>query len=616
MKILKRVLIGFSVLLIVVSSCILFYPEVHLNRPYNIAFNDENGQNIYSKNRYTFGEYVPLEQISEPIKKTIIAIEDQRFYSHQGLDYQRILKSAFNNLVSFSLKEGASTITQQLARLTYLSNEKSFNRKISEALIAKKIEMSYSKNRILEMYLNSVFFGHNLYGIHQASLYYFNKLPKNITYKEASILVGIINAPALYSPEFHLEASEEKSKSILSLLLKRRIIDQETYISSLFQEVEYSFNLQQEKRLYYNYYEDGVYQQIEEKISLTSDIKRIGLSIDTYQNAIVSNKIQNVLSSFDLNDVEEQVSIVIMKPGSGEVLSLFGGNDYTSSPFNRALFSKRQIGSTIKPLLYYLGLISGMNPLSEFYSGPTSFLISGIGEYSPSNASGMYANRPINMVEALGLSDNIYATKTTLLVGSKNLADLISSFNITVDTINPTLGLGTTTMSPLELTSIYNTFASSGIFYKPQFVKSVKLINGRTIYKAAPQQKRILKQDESVMMAYLMRAPFDESLQSYTTPSLKNYQTNKRFAAKTGSTEATNFVIGFNPNYTIGVYVGTDTNETLENTRLAKKLFQSIANVLTEHEADVFFAKTNNLKEFTLYNTLTKSTSFTYLDRK
>lgn len=614
----KKVLLLFlSIFMVFIVGLLIVNPDPKMNHPYMIQLTDEDDNIIMTKMRNGLSSYVELEYISEPIQKVIVFCEDRNFYSHNGVDYKRVIKSAYENITSFSIKQGASTITQQLARLIYLDNSKNLLRKTNELIIAKRIERTYSKKIILELYLNNVYFGHNLYGIAQACEYYFNKTPSSINYKEASLLAAVINGPTLYSPNLNYSASLRKCNSILLDLYQNKIIDSEIYNQSVSESLLLAFNETDYQDYQDLYYYDACFQEAK-KLKLTSPYyQRNGLTFKSNIDYRIQDKIIRIMKDNNYDALKDQISIIVLKPYSNKILSLIGGNDYNFSSYNRAIFSKRQIGSTIKPLVYYLGLKAGMSPLTELVSEPTTFYLKGKGAYSPSNAGNLYPNSKINMIEALGVSDNIYATKTTLLVGSSNLASLIKKFNIEVDAPNITMALGSNVMTPLELTSIYNTFASEGYYYPPKFLNQVSLQDGTILYSNSNKTKtKILQKDETIMINYLLRAPFDQALMNYAKPSLMNYQTNKRFAAKTGSTNNTNWVVGFNPNYTIGVYIGNDENDCLEKTNIAKKLFQEIANKLTENDDDIFYSGTNNLESFRLINHKKNLTSFTYMKKK
>ena len=250
--------------------------------------------------------------------------------------------------------------------------------------------------------------------------------------------------------------------------------------------------------------------------------------------------------------------------------------------------------------------------MSLFTSEETNFYIDGIGNYSPKNASGYYANRKINMVEALSVSDNIYAIKTTLLIGSSNLGKLLKNYSLNIEEVNPTIGLGSISLTPLELTSLYNSLASEGLYYPPKFVNQVSLYDNTILAKCNNSSKRILNQKNTLIINHLLKSPFDEALKSYAYPSLYGYAPEITFGAKTGSTDSTSWVVGFNPYYTIGVYIGNDDNLNLSSKNLAKKIFKDLANSLCENYLDKYYEVREDMSPFTLYNNINDKKSKVY----
>lgn len=605
------------VLIVPLVSIILFnlvavlYPTPTIDKPYQIEVIDDHDETIYSRHFNGFGSYVPLSDISLPMQKCLINAEDQKFYKHWGFDYTRIISSLFQNITSKKLQSGGSTITQQYARTIYLSNDKTLKRKIKEAIITRKMEMSLSKEEILEGYLNCAYFGHNIYGIDQASYFFFNELPSNLTWSQSALLAGILSAPNDYSPLNNLDLANKKKEQVLTRLLNTKQIDQRIYEDGMKEQLFFNFQKKTNENKHIMYFHDAMVNELKKSDYFTSSYLRQGLRINSTLDKDVMNIISNTVQDLNLKSEDQEVAIVVMKPNTGDVLGLLGGIDYENSSYNRAISAKRQTGSAIKPLLYYLALENGLTPLTKMKSEPTTFYIEGIGEYSPKNANEIYANRDINMVEAIAYSDNIYATKTTLLLGSNTLKDALSQFGIEDIIANPTIGLGTNLLTPLELASIYNTFASEGKFYKPRFIKAIKTPYEKTKTFSNPLVFELNKQS-TLTLNYLLRAPFDKSLTTYQAPSLAKYQTNKRFAGKTGSTDFDSWVCGFNPNYTITVFVGQDKNEPLKNGSLAKQIFTTIANKLTESDSDIFYSPMQNMKPFTLTNPTNKSQSFIY----
>ena len=606
MKVIKISICGILAVICIILITLLFYPTPIMHHPYEVNILSTSGEKIFSLIKNEYSSYVTLDNISNEMKTTLIVSEDKSFYNHSGFDIKRIIKAFSNNISSLSIKEGASTITQQLARTIYLSNEKSLERKIKEALIAKKIEQNYTKDEILELYLNSVYFGHNLYGIHAASHYYFNVQPSSLDYAQSALLVGILKSPSNYAPDIDFEASKKQKNKVLYSLYKAKIIDVNTY----YEELQKKLNFTYKKNIKdsFLYYYDALITQAKKYIN--ENTLRKGLKFTTYLDKRVQSIIEKIINKY--SNPYDQISVVVMKPNSGGVISLFGGKDYSLSSYNRSIFSSKQIGSTIKPFIYALALENGFTPLTKLRSEKTTFNIDEIGEYAPSNVGDRYANRDITMVEALSLSDNIYSSKVTLLLGSKFIASKLEEIGIDVKNVNPTIGLGTVEMSLVELTSIYNALASKGTYYYPSFFKDLKTSSSKLLAKGKSKKVKLFQEDTALKMTYMLRSPFDKAFLSYMTPSLLYYEPSVKIAAKTGSTSSSSYVVGYNSKYTIGVYVGNDENKDVHDKKLAKILFKEIVSSIIKKDENVFFTPSSSLKPFSILNTKTNQKSFTY----
>ena len=498
--------------------------------------------------------------------------------------------------------------------MLYLDNSKSYSRKIKEAIYAARIETYYSKKEILEIYLNNLYFGHGVYGVEDASLFYFNKNALDLTISEASLLVGISNAPSLYSPILEKENSLKKQKQILNILQKQQIISIEEKENAL-KEPLVIYGQKRNNILNSSfYYQDAIEKQLKnQKIYTKSNLVK-GLTISTNLDTKISEIVYSILQKYQPTDSNTQVSVVIMKPYSNKVITLFGGWDYTKSTYNRATTSLRQPASTIKPLLYYLALSKGMTPSTLLKSEKTSFFIKDYGLYEPTNNNDIYANEDISMIQAVGVSDNIYAIKTNLILGTSMLVNLLNKFAIENVEKVPSLALGTNLITPLQLTSIYNTFASEGIYYKPSLINEVKDSYGNTLYQNNDIPYRVLLHNETIVLNQLLTAPFDKNIKSYTNPTMLNYQTNNIYAAKTGTTESDSWVVGFNPNYTICIWVGTDDNTKLTDYSLSKRIFQEIANTI-DTRTNIWYDTNENIvikRVSPLKGTLSNSGSLYY----
>lgn len=585
-----------------------FLGDILIYHPYEINYLDEDENLLLTTLKNKKADYITINEVPQKFISYLLCIEDKTFYNHNGVNFSRLFKAFLNNLVSEDI-QGGSTITMQLARLLYLNNKKNLLRKYQEILYAIKIENSFSKEQILEYYLNSIYFAHGIYGLRSASIYYFQKDVNELVIFEMAMLIGIINSPNNYSPYIDLEKSLNKTKIILQTLRNNNLITYEEYYASF----NYQLNLinHENDKLYshINYYLDGVINEIDKKHLLTENDYRTGINITTFLNKELQESIQNIISNMDLSIYN--VAICVMETFSNKVISLIGGKDYNISSFNRALYAKKQIGSTIKPFIYYLALLNGFTPLSEFKSEKTTFHINNYGDYEVSNAGEIYANRKITLLEALAMSDNIYAVKTLLSLGTKSLISLLDSFSLEVDVNNITLALGANSLSLLELTSLYNCIASGGKYYAPKFIKEIKK-NNKTIYKANAFTYKIkMYKKETEVIRSLLRAPFDKSLETYAKPSLMNYYISPSFGGKTGSTKSSSYVIGFSPQYVIGVYIGSDDNTYLDKGYLSREIFYQIGTLLDEKKLD-YFQPSSSLNSFKLYNPVKNLHSFEY----
>ncbi|HHU28581.1 TPA: penicillin-binding protein, partial [bacterium] len=405
------------ILLLYLLSFLTLHPK--LGKTNSIIILDNNGHESIVLLNNKEGRYIELEKVSPYLPLALISIEDERFLSHKGIDLSRLIQSFFINLFSGDFKQGGSTLTQQLSKNLYFSSDKTILRKIKEAFMAMSIETHYDKNKIMEDYLNSLYFGDGIIGIYNASNYYFNKDPQILTLKESATLAALINAPNYYSPKNNLEALTKRSELVLKKMLNMNFINEQEYQDALNEEPTYYFLKNSIDNDAIKYYKDAVIDELRRLGLLNENYLGKGLIVETTLNNKISKDLSYLLSLFKKEDSNIEASVVILKPFSNEVISVLGGFSYERSPFNRAINAKRQIGSTIKPLIYYLGLLNGMNPLSEFTSAKETFYIKNIGMYEPKNFNDVYANKKINMIEAVATSDNIYAVKTTLFLGSK-----------------------------------------------------------------------------------------------------------------------------------------------------------------------------------------------------
>ena len=600
-KIFKKI---FFIILVILSLNYISYGFIiclvniftldDINKPNIIEFYDNKDELFYTLNTEYEGEYIEYQNINPYIINAFVVVEDKDYYKHNGLDMLRIIKASLINITNKKIKQGASTISQQTARILYLNNEKSYKRKIKEAYLAIYLEEHYSKEKILELYLNGLFFGENIYGFSEASYFYFNKNQKDLNIAEASYLAGIINSPNTYVNEKDNKSSLARKDLVLNLLYQYKYINNIQYKEALDYKLKIIKKENRTLSINIKYYIDSIISSLKSKKLYTKNNLLKGMKIYTNLDLNIFNDINKTLKKYqnELNNLE--TSIVIMKPESNKILMIQGGKDYSNSNLNRALISNRQVGSLIKPLLYYLGLLNGISPLTKIESKKTTFKIESYGDYAPKNYNDIYPNREITLLEAIGTSDNIYAVKLGLLLGSENFKNAIKYFTKNEVKALPSLFLGSNEMTLLELTCMYNTFASLGKYYKPSFYRKILDFKNNNITSNGNSYKTYLLLKYVTVLNQALLSPFDKNINECNKPTMLNYQTKVKYSAKSGSTNSDSYVIGFNPNYTIAVWCGNDKGNKISDSP-TKKIFQELANKLANYNEEKWYEPSKNV---------------------
>lgn len=566
LKTTKYALISFLLLCLIMIVIFLSYTfkvEVNIPTNQNIEIYDTNDNLILKLNNQNKQSYVKLENINKYLIDAIISIEDKRFYNHHGIDTLRIGGALLSNIKNDEIKEGASTITQQYSRMLYLTNDKTYKRKIEEIMIAINLERKYSKNEILEAYLNSLYFDHGIYGIEDASIYYFNKSAKYLTLAESCILASIPKGPTLYSPIKNYERNKERKELILSELLKDNKISIEEYNNALNEEINYNLSIQKNNPYYAPYYQDIIIKKLKELNIPSNKNLIIKTSLDLNLNKIIINS----LNKYFPHNSDLQIAIVAMDPSTGEVLDVIGGSNYEVSTYNRATSSLRQPGSAIKPFLYYCALEKGFTPITTFYSSETSFNVNNK-IYSPKNYLNIYPNQDVTMAYALATSDNIYAVKTHLFLGTSTLYSKLKELGFTSKIHNnASLALGTSEVYLNELVQAYAKLASLGKDLKEIYIKEIYDDQGNLLYKANYLDDQILDSTTCYILSETMTNVFDNNLaiNINVTGSKISSMLSKKYAAKSGSTNTDNIMIGYNNKIVLGIWCGYDDNREIKN---------------------------------------------------
>lgn len=554
--------ISFVVLLIGFYTYAYLSPKLDLKTSGSLYLYDNKNDLVYQGSRSN--EWANLEDISDNLKNAVIAVEDKNFYNHHGFDYLRIAKAMLTNIKKKSIVQGASTISQQYIKNLYLDFDKTWKRKAEEAMLTLELEVHYDKDDILEGYLNTINYGQGNMGIVNASSYYFNKKPSELTLEEAIMLAGIPKNPAGYNPVSNYEASLKRAWIVAKSMLNNGYIDEDTY-NNLFKEKLEIFGQTKNNNLQMiMYYQEAVLNEL-------SNIKKIpaslinagGLKIYTTLDLKEQTSLENNILSNKVDD-ELQVASVIVDPKTGAVKALTGGMNYAKSQYNRALKSKRQVGSTMKPFLYYAALENNMTMSSSFRSEETTFNLASGKTYAPQNAGNIYASKEITMAAALALSDNIYAVKTNLFLGVGKMIDVAkrTGINAHLDEV-ASLPLGTSEINILDYASGYTTFASGGYQKDLYFIEKIEDIDGNVLYEHEDKNRLVINPNYTYILNEMMTSTTNDAYVDYTTPTALNIASilTHKYALKTGSTNTDYWIVGYNPDRLMMMWMGYDNNK-------------------------------------------------------
>jgi penicillin-binding protein 1A len=561
--------------------------------------------------------YTPIDSIPKNLINALIATEDRKFYRHWGIDLDRVLKAMVKNILSFRIREGASTITQQLARNLYLSQELSITRKIREAITAIQIERTYTKEEILEMYLNIAYFGMSAYGVESASFVYFGKSPSELTLAECALLVGMLRSPARYNPfEYPERAIKIRDVVLKNMLTVGFIMEQEyekarTEPLNLNRGREYIYSgiaphfleyirwqLQKKAEKYgFNIYRDGlvVYttldarmqrhaiRAVKEQLAVLQqefdkswrwDKNLLKVFLDKaikqdprYVNADSSEKpkiyAQLLNNNAFVDSVKReatriQVGFVAIDPQTGYIKAMVGSSNFEVFKYglNHVTQIKRQPGSAFKPFVYTVAIDNGYSPAYQLLNQPITIMMANGERWTPSNFDGTFGGK-VTLREALKMSINVVAVRVLQELAPINqVIDYAHKMGITTD-IPPyeSIALGTAEVIPLQLTSAYGVFANEGIYVEPVAILRIEDRFGNVIEEAKPE-KRVVISPET---AYIITDMLEDAVNSGTGTRIRQFF-HLPCAGKTGTTQdfADAWFIGYTPNLVAGVWLGFD----------------------------------------------------------
>ncbi len=507
----------------------------------------------------TFGAYnykkVSVDKIPDDLKKAIVSIEDKNFYSHPGFDVTALLRSTIKNIKAGKIVQGASTITQQLARVLFLSQEKTFTRKFKELIIAHRLEKTISKDKILEMYLNNIYLGEGAYGVAAAADIYFDKKVEDLNLEECALIAGMPQAPSLYSPFRNKDLAKKRRAMVLYRMAEDGHINEEQAQKSSNAEIKLTSKSKRITLKKAPYFVDFVMRELQEKVEITEqEVVQGGYKIYTtlnyeYQRA-AENSVKANLKGWGFTGPQQQAALISYDVVSGKVMAYIGGKDYNESQFDRVSQAVRQPGSSFKMFVYTAAMENGLTPFTKYQDVPII-----IGDWKPQNYGKKY-RREIPLYKALAISSNVVAAQVIMDVGVKEVVATARKMGITTPIENdPTIALGSSGVKPIELATAYGILANGGIKVEPYGIERIETANGKVIYVANNSYQRILGIKTVAYMVEMLK-----QVVKFGTGVASNI--GRPSAGKTGTTDAYRdaWFVGFTPDIVTSVWVGNDNN--------------------------------------------------------
>jgi 1A family penicillin-binding protein len=522
----------------------------------------------------TYRVEVPLSKISPYLQKAIVAVEDVRFYEHDGIDGIRLIGALITDLRERRAAEGASTITQQLARVSFLTRDKTLRRKGREAIVAQRIEHLYSKDEILEIYLNKVYFGDGLYGAEAAARGYFGKPATDLSVGEAAMLAGIIRAPSATNPVASPERAIERRAIVLKLMREHDFIDTPEYEAAVAEKVALHDNLRRDDPIGVHF-KEVVRRDLVDRFGKEAVYQRrlkVYTSIDPEMQKAAEEALTASLGEIEARlkkraDEPLQAALIALDPATGEVRAIVGGRDTRGVGLNRALQTKRQPGSAFKPFVYAAALESGYSPATviDQLNIPVDTYQ---GKWLPEDEHSTAASMTIRT--ALRTSSNRAAVRMLETVGLDRTVSYAEHLGVGTVPNVPSLALGSGEMTLTSMTSAYAAFAHGGVVNEPVFIRRVEDQDGTILFEADSKPRRAVSETTAFMMATMLADVIDAG----TANRARSVGFAMPAAGKTGTTN--DFVdawfVGFTPKLVAGVWVGFDKPRTILKNGFAGQL--------------------------------------------
>ena len=550
---------------------------------------------LFKENR----TYTKIEDIAPAMRDAIVAVEDSRFHQHIGVDFRGVARAMVYDLQNKGAHQGASTITMQLARNLFLNPTRSFERKIREVLLSLEIEKKFTKDEILELYLNQIYYGSGAYGIASAADLYFDKKPKDLTIAEASLLAGLPQAPSEFSPFVDEQAAKHRQVLVLGRMRDTNAITMQEYREAIDETRSFKFHKKRDvsyELLKLPYFTTYALRQLAERYS-EELLYRGGLTIHTTVDAKLQKQCEQILTEMINSDGHklgaDTGAIVLVENKTGYIRAMVGGTGWSDeSQFNRAWQARRQPGSTFKPIVYAAAVEKGWTPQSIIDDSPLTVNIPPDEIWKPKNSDLSYMGK-ITLSEALKYSRNVAAVRLGQIVGIPEVIKLAYKMGITDKLApHPSLALGSIEVSPLEMATVYTIFPNEGIGVDVLSIKRVVDAREEAVEEHTFANKRdVLGPKTAHALVEMMKGVVDEG--TAKNAILKDHDV----AGKTGTTDSYRdaWFVGFTAEYTAAVWVGKDDNSQMKKSyggdlpaRIWKKVMMA---TLAGHEPSRFFLK-------------------------
>lgn len=499
-------------------------------------------------------EKLKITQIPKQLQQAFLAIEDNRFTEHRGVDLQGILRATVSNIFSRKVVEGGSTITQQLARIVFLNQERSILRKLKEMRLAQKIEAEFDKNQILESYLNYVYLGSGAYGVGDAAWVYFTKPVDKLTLPEMATIAGVAPAPSLYSPLENKDAARKRRNLVLQKMQEQGFITAAQAKEAIDSPLETKETQPKRLEQKFPYFVAYIQQEIPKYVS-KEVLKQGGLTVESTLNPAwqeaAESSVNRLLGSYGKWQRFKQAALVTIDPRNGEIKAMVGGSETLDNQFNRVTQAKRQPGSTFKTFVYTAGIAAGFSPYRSYMDA--KYTVDG---YKPENYGDKYRNGYLSIKDALSYSVNVIAVQSLIDVGWKPVIDVARKMGIKSE-LKPTfsLALGASEVNLLELTSAYGTLANKGLHKEPRGIRRIVDRKGKVLYEAKFADEKALDEETTALVTWMLRG-----VVNYGTGGAANI--GRPVAGKTGTSDDYRdlWFVGYIPQLVTGIWLGNDDN--------------------------------------------------------